>query len=92
MFQEMQSGDSIIITAKVVACVEEKDFRIQCSEEVEGNNVSWRRAVELRGKTESWEENMKLKFRMHLILQMDFKMAILHIRPLSLLIPGYSAG
>ena len=83
MFQEMQSGDSIIITAKVVACVEEEDCRIQCSEEVDGNNVRRRRAVELRGKTEGWEENMELKVRIHLIIQMDLKMLILHIMPSS---------
>jgi len=61
MFQEMQSGDSIIITAKVVACVEEEDCRIQCVEEIEGNNIRKRREVELRGKTEGWEENMELR-------------------------------
>ena len=78
IFQEMQSWDSIIM-AKVVACVEEEDCRIQCSEEVEGNNVRRRRAVELRGKTEGWEENMELKVRIHLSLQMDLKMLIVHI-------------
>ena len=66
MFQEMQSGDSIIITAKVVACVEEEDCRIQCVEEIEGNSIRKRREVELRGKTEGWEENMELRVRKRL--------------------------
>ena len=61
MFQEMQSGDSIIITAKVVACVEEEDCRSQCYEDVDGNNIRRKREVELRGKTEGWEENMELR-------------------------------
>jgi len=61
MFEEMQSGDSIIITAKVVACVEKEDCRSQCSKEVQGNNIRRKREVEMRGKTEGWEENMELK-------------------------------
>ena len=61
MFNDMQSGDSIIITAKVVACVEEEDCRIQCPDDLEGNSLRKKRSVELRGKTEGWEENMELK-------------------------------
>ena len=63
MFEDMHSGDSIIITAKVVACVEEEDCMIHCEEEVEGNKVRRRREVDRKGKTEGWEENMELKVR-----------------------------
>ena len=62
----MQSGESIIITAKVVTCVAEEDCRIQCVEEIEGNNIRKMREVELRGKTKSWEENMDLNVRKRL--------------------------
>ena len=64
MFEDMQSGDSIVITAKVVACVEEADCRTECYSDVEGNGVRRRRrreVRELRGKTDGWEQNMELK-------------------------------
>ena len=57
MFEDMQSGDSIVITAKVVACVEEADCRTECYSEAEGNGVRRRRrreVQELRGKTDGW--------------------------------------
>ena len=62
MFEDMQSGDSIVITAKVVACVEEADCRTECFNELDGNGVRRRREVQhLRGKTDGWEQNMELK-------------------------------
>ena len=62
MFEDMQSGDSIVITAKVVACVEEADCRTECYTDLDGNGVRRRREVqELRGKTDGWEQNMELK-------------------------------
>ena len=65
MFEDMQSGDSIVITAKVMACVEEADCRTECFNEVEGNGLRRRREVQqLRGKTDGWEQNMELKVRL----------------------------
>ena len=61
MFEDMQSGDSIIITAKVefivmitilikslfqvVACVEEIDCRTECYSDVDGNGIKKKRSV-----------------------------------------------
>ena len=63
MFEDMQSGDSIVITAKVVACVEEADCRTECYSEAEGNGLRRKRreVEEVRGKTDGWEQNMELK-------------------------------
>ena len=62
MFEDMQSGDSIVITAKVVACVEEEDCRTECLSDLDGNGVRRKREVQqLLGKTDGWEQNMELK-------------------------------
>ena len=66
MFEDMQSGDSIVITAKVVACVEEADCRTECYSEADGNGLRRKRreVEEVRGKTDGWEQNMELKVRL----------------------------
>jgi len=61
MFQEMLSGDSIIITAQVVACVEEVDCEpVNCDEDDLGYGRK-RRSVGPKGKTRGWETNVELK-------------------------------
>jgi len=68
MFEDMESGDSIVITAQVVACVEESDCLIKCNESGDsvrrrrdlGNSVNWSKN-ETYGKTEKWKENLELK-------------------------------
>ncbi|XP_040572825.1 uncharacterized protein [Lepeophtheirus salmonis] len=67
MFQEMESGDAIMITAKIIACVEEIDCSpIRCGEDKEPGYGRKRRSVgnETSGKTQGWEENVQLKIRM----------------------------
>jgi len=56
MFADMQSGDSVIIKAQVVACVDEVDCTIHCQD-----GIRRRRSTEPRGRTEGWQENLELK-------------------------------
>ena len=79
MFQEMLSGDSIMISAKVVACVEEIDCApVNCGDHEEPGYGRRKRRSLLKdsssnstvndhlyvGKTKNWEENLELKIRM----------------------------
>lgn len=77
MFQEMLSGDSIMISAKVIACVEEIDCApVNCGDtEDPGYGKRKKRSLYQRnstastdniymGKTKNWEENLELKIRM----------------------------
>jgi len=75
MFQEMLNGDSIMISAKVVACVEEIDCApVNCGANEEPGYGRKRRSVlgshhhlvdnSTFGKTKNWQENLELKIRM----------------------------
>ena len=66
MFQSMRSGDAIMITANVVACVEEIDCApVRCDRDVDaGYGRRRRRSLNDVNRTKHWEENLELKIRL----------------------------
>ncbi|XP_023343337.1 uncharacterized protein LOC111712831 isoform X2 [Eurytemora carolleeae] len=63
MFQDMAEDDAIMITAQVVACVEEADCQVFCGDRVRRSedSASSRTRRSTIGKTEGWEENLEIK-------------------------------
>ncbi len=80
MFQEMESGDAIVITANVVACVEEIDCApVRCDDRDAGHGYGRRKRRSISGpttnsssgSTRQWEENLELKIRLPQDLILD---------------------